>query len=369
MSMETTNSQITTRMSSNSPRVAVVGASGYGGMQIVRLLLDHPFFRITFLGGDKSAGSKWNELFPFLLLNDDIEINKPDIDLIAKTSDFVVLSLPNGIASSLVPNLLDRNLRIVDLSADYRYRSLEKWASSYAIEARKLSRDDNDLCKEAIYGLPEWNQKHISQGKLIAAPGCFPTASLLALLPFINQGLIDYEGIIIDAKTGTSGGGRIAKEHLLLSEASEGISPYGVIGHRHTTEIEQQLSEVARSTIKVQFTPHLVPMARGLLVTSYARLRDPGLTAEDCTTVLEAIYKDQPFIQILPVGTYPSTKWSRYTNKAFLSVQVDKRTSRIVIMSAIDNLFKGQAAQAIQCLNLMGGYDQQLALPLTSYYP
>ena len=349
--------------------VAVIGASGYGGLQTIRLLRDHPLFEITYLGGERSAGKYWNTIYPYLPLEKDLIIEIPDPKEVAKKAENVILSLPNGLASQLVPQLLKNNLRIIDLSADYRYRSLNLWKKVYISEADKYKRIDEDLCNEAVYGLPEWNRNKISNARLIASPGCFPTATLLQLLPFLNQGLIENEGIIIDAKTGTSGGGKSSKEHLLFSESSEGISPYAVIGHRHTSEIEQEVSNISGKPIKVQFTPHLLPMVRGILVTSYSRLRDPGLTAEDCTTVLETIYKDSPFVKVLPVGVYPSTKWTRYTNNAFLSVQVDKRTGRIVLMSAIDNLFKGQASQGIQSLNLMCNYPEEIGLPNQTIYP
>ena len=370
MAKELAHSQIYTPMKKKEgSRVAIIGACGYGGLQTVRLIRDHPNFRVTYLAGNKTAGNKWNDLFPYLYLDKDIEIKKTNIQEIKEVSDYVIMSLPNGLASQLVPDLIASNLRIIDLSADYRFRSLDDWKNIYIKESQRYIRSDFDLCKEAIYGLPEWNKDKIKDSRLVGAPGCFPTASLLSLLPFVNQGLIDTEGLIVDAKSGTSGGGRTPKETLLLAEASEGISPYGVIGHRHTPEIECQLSEYSGIPINIQFTPHLLPMVRGILVTIYARLRDPGLTAEDCTTVLEAIYKDQPFVDILPVGTYPSTKWTRYTNKALISVEVDKRTGRIVIMCAIDNLFKGQAAQAIQCLNCMANISEEIGLPVVTCYP
>ena len=192
---------------------------------------------------------------------------------------------------------------------------------------------------------------------------------LITSSTFLKQGLIENDGLIVDAKTGTSGGGRNPKENMLLSEAGESISPYGVLGHRHTSEIEQQATEVAGQEIQLQFTPHLVPMVRGLLATVYGRLRDPGITAVDCKTVLDTFYRNHPNIGILPVGTYPSTKWVRQTNKALLSVQVDCRTGQVVIMCAIDNLVKGQAGQAIQNLNLMAGLPQETGLPLVCYYP
>ena len=370
MSMDSTTFSNDSETSRESPnRVAIVGASGYGGLQSLRLLKDHPYFDISYLGGERSAGKRWNEHCPFLTLDNDPYIQKPDPETIANESDFAILSLPNGISSQLTPELLKRDVRVIDLSADYRYRSLDHWEQAYVHEASLLKREDHDLCSEAIYGLSEWNTNKISKGRLIASPGCFPTASLLPLLPFLKQGLIETEGIIIDAKSGTSGGGRSPKEHLLFSECSESLSPYAVIGHRHTSEIEEQSTEVAGQSIQVQFTPHLIPMVRGLLSTVYGRLRDPGLTAEDCRTVIETVYRNNSNISILPVGTYPATKWVKGTNKAVISVQVDSRTGRIVLMCAIDNLIKGQAGQGIQNLNIMAGLDQSMGIPLTSFYP
>ena len=350
-------------------KVAVIGASGYGGIQLVRLLKDHPNFELTFLGGERTVGKSWNELFPFLPLSEDLVIKASDPEIISNFADFVVLSLPNGLASQITPSLLNKGLRVLDLSADYRFRSLDLWKQIYITESSNYDRDDYDLCSEAVYGLPEWNQSKIATSRLVSCPGCFPTASLLALIPFLKQGLIENEGLIIDAKSGTSGGGRIAKEHLLLSECSESITPYGVLGHRHTPEIEQLTSEIAGQPIEVQFSPHLVPMVRGLLSTVYGRLRDPGLTAEDCRTLLDTYYRDDPFIKVLPVGIYPATKWVRYTNKALLSVQVDKRTGRFILMCTIDNLIKGQAGQAIQNLNIMSNFEQDKGLPSSPFYP
>jgi N-acetyl-gamma-glutamyl-phosphate reductase len=350
-------------------RLAIVGASGYGGLQTLRLLDGHPHWRITFLGGERSSGRRWSDLVPFLPLDGDPVVQAPDPESIAAAADYALLSLPNGLASQLAPALLERGVRVVDLSADYRYRSLAQWQEVYAAEARQFPRQDTDLCREAVYGLPELERARISAARLVAAPGCFPTASLLALMPFLRQGLIDPCGIVIDAKTGTSGGGRAAKEHLLLAEAAEAVAPYGVVGHRHTSEIEQLAAAAAGQPIQLQFTPHLLPMVRGLLATVYGRLRDPGLTADDCTTLLQAAYRHDPAIVVLPVGTYPSTKWVRHTNRAMLSVQVDQRTGQLVVMSAIDNLIKGQAGQGVQCLNMMAGLAEGEGLPLSPFYP
>ncbi len=350
-------------------RVAVIGASGYGGLQTLRLLQGHPGFRVTYLGGERSAGKRWGELVPFLPLPEDPVVRAPDPAAIAAAADLAVLSLPNGLAADLVPPLLERGVKVVDLSADYRYRSLAQWQEVYSAEALRHPRHDAALCEEAVYGLVEWEAERIASARLVAAPGCFPTASLLPLLPFLKQGLIAPSGIVIDAKTGTSGGGRAAKEHLLLAEAAEAVAPYGVVGHRHTSEIEQAAAGAAGQPIQLQFTPHLMPMVRGLLATVYGRLRDPGLTAEDCTTLLRAAYRHSPCVEVLPVGTYPSTKWVRQTNRALLSVQVDSRTGQLILMSVVDNLIKGQAGQGVQCLNLMAGLPAETGLPLLPFYP
>ena len=350
-------------------RVAVIGASGYGGLQTLRLLRDHPQLEVTFLGGERSSGKRWSDLVPFLPLPGDPVVRACEADAIAAAADLAVLSLPNGLASQLAPALVEKGVKVVDLSADYRYRSLNSWREVYGAEAREHPRDDSALCAEAVYGLVEWEAPRIAQARLVAAPGCFPTASLLALMPFLSQGLIELNGIVIDAKTGTSGGGRAAKEHLLLAEAGESVAPYGVIGHRHTSEIEQQCAQVCGHPLLVQFTPHLIPMVRGLLATVYARLRDPGLTADDCGTLVRAVYRQSPGVEVLPVGTYPATKWVRGTNRCLLSVQVDRRTGQLIVMSAIDNLIKGQAGQGVQCLNLMSGLPPETGLPLQPFYP
>ena len=343
-------------------------------MQSVRLLQRHPYFRVTFLGGARSAGTHWQALNPFMTPGPDLVVRQVDPEAIAAAADAAVLSLPNGIAATIVPALLERGVRVLDLSADYRFRDLATWQAVYTHHvggaAASAPRQDAALCAEAVYGLPEWQAAAVSGARLVACPGCFPTASLLGLLPLMQAGLIDTGSIVIDAKTGTSGGGRDAKEHLLLAEAGEAVAPYGVAGHRHRGEIEAQATAVAGGQpVHLQFTPHLLPMVRGLLATVYARLREPGVRAADLTALLRNTYAGRPCIQVLNPGLYPSTKWVRQTNRALLSVEVDGRTGQVVVMVAIDNLLKGQAGQAIQCLNLMAGLPEDLGLPLLPFYP
>ena len=354
---------------SGTGRVAIIGASGYGGLQLVKLISEHPNFEISSLSGERSAGKRWNDINPFIKIPSDPQISSTDVNEIARVADYAILSLPNGLSSQITPSLLDEGIKVIDLSADYRFKSLDKWKEVYSHESTKYPRFDYDLCQEAIYGFSEEFSTEIAKSRLIACPGCYPTSSLSVLIPFLKQGLIESDGIIIDAKSGTSGGGRNPNEQLLLSECSESIKPYGVIGHRHTAEIENISSHFAGHEVNLQFTPHLVPMVRGILTTVYARLRDPGLTAEDCRIVIKAFYKDLPFIDILPVGTYPSTKWVKNTNKVMISVEVDKRNGRIVLMSVIDNLLKGQAGQAIQNLNIMHGLESDIGLPKITFYP
>ena len=335
----------------------------------MRLLHDHPRLRVTFLGGHGSVGRHWREVAPFLEAGPDLHVAQPDPDRIAAAADLVVLSLPNGRASTLAPALLERGLRVVDLSADYRFAQLEDWRQVYGGHGA-VERADGGLCAEAVYGLPEFNRQAIATARLVACPGCFPTASLLALLPLLQGGWIRPEGIVIDAKTGTSGGGREARQHLLLAEAGEAVVPYGVAGHRHTREIEVQATTLGNSVpLRLQFTPHLLPMVRGLLATVYGQLNAPDGSAARLTRHFLAVYRDHPCVDVLPVGVYPSTKWVRQTNRALLSVATNPHTGQVIVMAALDNLLKGQAGQAVQCLNVMLGLPDSTGLPLAPFYP
>jgi N-acetyl-gamma-glutamyl-phosphate reductase len=345
-------------------QVGIVGASGYGGVQLVRLLQDHPQVEIAYLGGDSSAGKKFSDIYPHAIDRVDLEIEPIDVDLIAARAQVVFLGLPNGIACELAPKLVERGVRVLDLSADYRFTNLDTYDYWY-----KSPRNDREVAAAAVYGLPELYANKIKTAQVVGCPGCYPTASLLALAPLLKRGLIEPDTAIIDAKSGTSGGGRQAKTHLLLAEADNSIAPYSVAGHRHTPEIEQICSDLTGGEVRVQFTPHLVPMPRGILATVYASLRDPGLVAEDLVTIYQAFYRSSPFVKILAPGVYPQTKWALGTNLCYISIEVDRRTGRVIVMSAIDNLLKGQAGQALQCLNLMADYPETLGLPNLAFYP
>lgn len=349
---------------SQKTKVGIVGASGYGGVQLIRLLLEHPKVEIVYLGGDSSAGKEYAELYPHLGHKVKIEVEKVDVETISSRCEVVFLGLPNGLACNLAPQLIEKGCKVLDLSADYRFSDLDTYTAWY-----KTERNDQNLAATAVYGLPELYREEIKNSPLIGCPGCYCTASLLAVAPLLKQGLILPETLIIDAKSGTSGGGRQRKINLLLAEADNSVAAYGVAKHRHTPEIEQICSRLAGSDIKVQFTPHLMPMVRGILSTVYATLRDPGLVREDLITIYTAFYRSSSFVKILPNGIYPQTKWACGTNLCYIGIEVDPRTDRVIVMSTIDNLIKGQAGQAVQCLNIMMGWDETYGLPQLAFYP
>ena len=344
--------------------VGIVGASGYGGVQLVRLLMDHPGVELVYLGGESSAGKPFSDLYPHLGHLVDLVVEPIDLEKIAARCQAVFLSLPNGLAYQMAPELLARGCKVLDLSADYRFTELQTYKDWYGGD-----RQDGEVAASAVYGLPELYRDRIASAKLVGCPGCYPTASLLALSPLLKQGLIVPETAIIDAKSGTSGGGRQGKINLLLAEADNSLGAYNVGRHRHTPEIEQICSDLAGHEVTVQFTPHLIPMVRGILATVYATLRDPGLVREDLVTIYTAFYRTSPWVKVLPSGIYPQTKWACGTNLCYIGVEVDPRTGRVIIMSAIDNLVKGQSGQALQCLNLMMGWEETLGLPQLGFYP
>ena len=344
--------------------VGIVGASGYGGVQLVRLLMDHPELELVYLGGESSAGKSFADIYPHLAHQVNLPIEPVDLEIIASRCQVVFLSLPNGMACNLAPDLVKRGCKVLDLSADYRFSDLEVYQAWYGKQ-----RSDENIAAKAVYGLPELYRDRIAESQLIGCPGCYPTASLLALSPLLKQGLIVPETAIIDAKSGTSGGGRQAKTGLLLAEADNSLGAYGVASHRHTPEIEQVCSDLAGHQVTVQFTPHLIPMVRGILATVYATLRDPGLVRDDLITIYTAFYRNSPWVSICNSGTYPQTKWACGSNRCYIGIEVDGRTGRIIVISAIDNLIKGQAGQAIQCLNLMMGWEETLGLPKVGFYP
>ncbi|AFY32573.1 N-acetyl-gamma-glutamyl-phosphate reductase [Calothrix sp. PCC 7507] len=344
--------------------VGIVGASGYGGVQLVRLLMDHPEVELVYLGGESSIGRPFADLYPHLAHAVKLLIEAIEPEVIANRCEVVFLCLPNGLACQIAPKLLEKGCKVLDLSADYRFSDLATYTTWYGIE-----RSDRATAATAVYGLPELYRDRISEAQLVGCPGCYPTASLLALSPLLKQGLIVPETAIIDAKSGTSGSRRQPKANSLLAEADNSLAAYGVARHRHTPEIEQVCSFLAGHEVTVQFTPHLIPMVRGILATVYATLRDPGLVRDDLLTIYTAFYRNSPWVKVCESGVYPQTNWANGSNICYIGIEVDPRTGRVIVISAIDNLVKGQAGQAIQCLNLMMGWDETLGLPRLGFYP
>jgi N-acetyl-gamma-glutamyl-phosphate reductase len=326
--------------------------------------MDHPEVELVYLGGENSIGRSLGDLYPHLAHTANLPIEAVELETIAHRCEVVFLSLPDGLAWQIAPTLLEKGCKVLDLSADYRFSDLATYTNWYGVE-----RSDRSTAVTAVYGLPELYRDRIAEAQLIGCPGCYPTASLLALSPLLKQGLIVPETAIIDAKSGTSGSGRQAKTNLLLAEADNSIAAYNIGRHRDTPEIEQICSDLAGHELTIQFTPHLVPMVRGILATVYATMRDPGLVRDDLITIFSAFYRNSPWIKVCSSGVYPQTKWANGSNLCYIGVEVDPRTGRVIVISAIDNLIKGQAGQAIQCLNLMMDWDETLGLPKLGFYP
>jgi N-acetyl-gamma-glutamyl-phosphate reductase len=342
-------------------KIGVIGASGYTGADLIRLAACHPHMEITLLAANTHAGKPLAEVFPHLgFIQAPPLVKAEDADWSA--CDAVFCGLPHGTAQDIIATLPD-SVKVIDMSADFRLKDAGAYATWYGREHAAP-----DLLKEAVYGLTEFHREEIAAARLVACPGCYPTAALLALLPLVSAKLIDPAEIIIDAKSGVSGAGRSLKQNILFSEAGEGISPYSIASHRHAPEIEQEISAAAGESVFVNFTPHLVPMSRGELVTAYVRLQS-GRTASDLAAALAAHYADAPFVRIAPKGTLPSTQFVRGSNYCMLGLYADRIPGRAIAVSAIDNLVKGSAGQAIQNFNLMFDLQETAGLEQLPLFP
>ena len=348
-------------MASNKLRVAILGASGYTGAELVRLLSRHPHVSIVALTADRQAGKPAAEVFPQLQLLDLPALTKID-DVDWTGVDFAFCCLPHGLTQEVVAKL-PRHLRIVDLSADFRLFDVDTYATWYG-----HAHHAPDLQKEAVYGLTEFSRDDVRKARLVANPGCYPTAAQLPLLPLIEQKLIEADDIVIDAKSGVTGAGRDAKQGSLYSEVTEGIHAYGVASHRHMPEIEQELSGAAGRPIVVSFTPHLMPMSRGILVSIYVKMA-PGVTIDRLRATLADRYRDEYFVRVLPNGAAPATRHVRGSNFCIMSVHADRVPNRAIIMAVIDNLVKGASGQAVQNMNVMAGFPEETALEQLPLFP
>jgi len=343
-------------------KVGIVGASGYTGEELARLILSHPEVELTVATSRQFAGRKISDVFPNLRGLADIVLEDAGPEEIIGRADLVFTAVPHQTAMDIVPKFLAAGCKVVDLSADFRINDAgvyEKWYQAHSAP---------EYLAQAVYGLPELYRDKIKKTSLVANPGCYPTSIILGAAPLIKAGLIDAATIIADSKSGTSGAGRAAQVGSLFCEVADGFRAYKVGEHRHTPEIEQELSILADREVTISFTPHLLPISRGILSTVYAKLRD-GVDSAKVASTYEEFYRHEKFVRLCPVGTYPATQYVRGSNFCDIGFKVDPRTSRVVILSAIDNLVKGAAGQALQNMNLICGFAEDLGLNAVPLFP
>jgi len=345
-------------MPKEQSKCAVIGASGYAGEELVRLLLAHPIAELVAVTSRQSAGKRLDQVFPRFGHHNkgDLLFGDADAKKITKNANFVFLALPHGVSADVAKSFLDCDARVIDLSADFRLRSAKVYEEFYGSKHAAPA-----LLKQAVYGLPEQYAKEIAEADLVACPGCYPTSILIPLLPLLREDLIDAKDITITSLSGVSGAGRKVEADYLFAECNESARPYGVPKHRHLSEIEQELSGVTKSLITIQFVPHLIPMNRGIISTMFLR-PGPDVDEGEVEAVYKDAYKSEPFVRLLGNERLPDTKNVVGTNFIDISWTLDARTGRLIIMSAIDNLIKGTSGQAIQCLNLMCGYPETAGL-------
>jgi N-acetyl-gamma-glutamyl-phosphate reductase len=348
-------------------RVAVSGASGYGGAELARLLAAHPRAELVIAtASGERAGSKISDLFPGLRGVCDVVCEELDADEIANRADFAFIALGHGRAMSIVPQLLERGTKVCDLGGDFRLKDASVYEEWY-----KTPHTAHRVLERAVYGLPEWKRDKIQGAQLVANPGCYPTSAILALAPFLVANEVEPDSVIVDSASGTSGAGRSSFGLTMHHPEVDGdFKAYKVTSHQHTPEIEQLLTMLSSEghAVQLTFTAHLLPIARGILTTCYADLREP-LTSEDAHRVLDLAYADEPFVRVHDLGAMPQIKHVAGSNFCDIGVSVDSRTNRLIVMSAIDNLIKGAAGQAIQNMNLMNDFDESEGLMLAPLSP
>ena len=343
-------------------KIGIAGASGYTGLELLRLLINHPKSEIVFLTSETYQGQAVSKVFPSLSGFTDIKFSSID-SVSSEHCDIVFLALPHTVSMHKVSLFLTENTRVIDLSADFRLKDPAVFKDWYSTRHQQPS-----LLKEAVYGLPEIHREAIKSARLIANPGCYPTSITLALAPLITKDWVDLSSIVADSKSGISGAGRKASLATQFSEVNGGVSAYNIAVHRHTPEIEQELSALSNTDIQISFSPHLIPMTRGMLSTVYINLKQ-DMSAEDLLEYFNNFYTDEPFIRILPLGEYANTHFTVSSNFCDIGVQVDIRNRRAIITSAIDNLIKGASGQAIQNMNLMLGISEKSGLSFPGIFP
>lgn len=340
--------------------VGIVGGTGYTGVELLRLLAAHPEARVSLITSRAESGRRLDDLFPNLRGYYDLTFTEPDVAALA-SCDVVFFATPHNVAMNMVPDLLAQGTRVIDLSADYRIRNAGLWSDWYG-----EPHASPELLAEAVYGLPEINRQQIASARLVACPGCYPTSVQLGFIPLLEAGLVDANTLIASAASGASGAGRQAKVDNLLSETAGSFKAYGVGGHRHLPEIEQELTNVAGQGVQLTFVPHLLPIVRGIHATLFATLKGaPG----DLQQLYESRYAEEPFVDVLPAGVFPQTRTVQGANRCQLSVCTPQDRGTVVVMSTIDNLVKGASGQAIQNMNIMLGIAEDAGLTQVGLLP
>lgn len=344
-------------------KAGIIGSTGYAGGELARLLLQRDDVEIIWYGSKSYVGQKYASIYQNMFQISEDTCLDDNIEALADRADVIFTATPQGFLASLLNDDILSRTKVIDLSADYRIKDVAVYEEWY-----KMVHKTPQYIKEAVYGLPELNREAIKAARLIANPGCYPTCSILSVNPLLKEGLLEPDSIIIDAKSGTSGAGRGAKVDNLFCEVNENMKAYGVGGHRHTPEIEEQLSYGAGTPVTISFTPHLVPMNRGILVTAYGTLKKDVSEAQ-IREVYKKYYENEFFVRVLEEDMTPQTKWVEGSNFVDVNVKLDKRTNRVVMMGAMDNLVKGAAGQAVQNMNLLFGLPEQKGLKMIPMFP
>lgn len=342
--------------------VGIIGVTGYAGSELLRILLNHPNVKLKTITSQSYIDKKLEDVYSNFLELQDLSCEQENIDKMADECDVIFLALPHGIASEKVTkSILDRT-KIIDLGADFRFKDIDLYEKWYTTHKSK------DLIAEAVYGLCEINREAIKKSRLIGNPGCYTTCSILSLYPLVKERVIDLDSIIIDAKSGVTGAGRGLNLNNLYCEVNESVKAYKIASHRHTPEIEEQLSIAANQNLNLTFTPHLIPINRGILATCYAKLID-NLEYGDINQIYMKYYKDEYFIRLTKKDIFPETKWVKASNFCDIGFTVEPKTNRIIVVGALDNLVKGASGQAVQNMNLMFGLDEKTGINFIPPFP
>ena len=344
-------------------KVGIIGATGYAGGELVRILMGHKEAEIVWYGSRSYIDQKYADVYRNMFQIVDAKCMDDNIEALADQVDVIFTATPQGFLASVINENILGKTKIVDLSADFRIKDVKVYEKWYGIEHKSPQ-----FIEEAVYGLCEVNRDKVKGARLIANPGCYTTCSILTAYPLAKEGIIDMRTLIVDAKSGTSGAGRVAKVPNLFCEVNENMKAYGVASHRHTPEIEEQLGYASGENVTISFTPHLVPMNRGILATEYATLKK-DVTGEEVKAIYDKYYADEKFVRVLGEGVCPETKWVEGSNYVDIGFKLDPRTNRIVMMGAIDNLVKGAAGQAVQNMNLLFGLPESEGLELVPMFP